>query len=110
VTSAPWPDLRAAASTAPNVSDGDRSTSTAREASVVASVMVVIATEVRTTEEAIVAKATKEATATKMAKEVVVNMAVDETKVKTTDQGAVGAKATIKSVSSGSGYFMAPAV
>jgi hypothetical protein len=30
--------------------------------------------------------------------------------VKTTDQGAVGAKATIKSVSSGSGYFMAPAV
>jgi hypothetical protein len=66
-TGALLPDLRAAASTAHGGSDGDRSTSTAREASVATSTMAEKATEARMAEEAMAVKAAEEVMAAKMA-------------------------------------------
>jgi hypothetical protein len=123
VVTAPRPDPRAAALIAPSGSDGDGSTSVAREASAATSAMAEKATEVRTTDESTVSKAVEEVVTAKVAEEAVEKMVADEATVKTmadeattksivktADLGAVGMKATMKSAGSGSGPSPALAV
>jgi hypothetical protein len=71
VVTAPRPDPRVAALIAPSGSDGDGSTSAAREASAATSAMAEKAAEVRTTDEATVSKAVEEAATAKVAEEAI---------------------------------------
>jgi hypothetical protein len=82
VATAPWPDLRAAALTAPSGSNGNMSSSTTREASAAALLTVEKVAKVRMTEEAMAVKAAEGATAAKVVE--------DTTAVKTAHHWAAG--------------------